>query len=125
MDRYRNLWCHQVRVVLLQFLELPNGIPSHDTFARLFGRLNPQQFQQCFLDWIKAINKITEGEVIAIDGKALRHSYDKGADKKAIHMVSAWATEIRLVLEPKGLTPVAVIKRPAIEVKSQPSFVLA
>ena len=56
----------------------------------MFGRLNPQQFQQCFLDWIKASNKITEGEVIAIDGKALRHSYDKGADKKAIHMVSAW-----------------------------------
>lgn len=83
---------------LKQFLELPNGIPSHDTFARVFGRLNPQQFQQCFLDWIKAINKLTEGEVIAIDGKALRHSYDKGADKKAIHMVSAWATENRLVL---------------------------
>ncbi len=83
---------------LKQFLELPNGIPSHDTFARVFGRLNPQQFQQCFLDWIKAINKTTEGEVIAIDGKALRHSYDKGADKKAIHMVSAWATENRLVL---------------------------
>ena len=98
MDRYRNLWCKQVRVVLLQFLELPNGIPSHDTFARVFGRLNPQQFQQCFLDWIKAINKITEGEVIAIDGKTLRHSYDKGDGKKAIHMVSAWATENRLAL---------------------------
>ena len=83
---------------LKQFLELPNGIPSHDTFARVFGRLNPQQFQQCFLDWIKAINKITEGEVIAIDGKALRHSYAQGADKKAIHMGSAWATENRLVL---------------------------
>jgi len=51
----------------------------------VFGRLNPQQFQQCFLDWIKASNKITEGEVIAIDGKALRHSYDKGQMK--IHMV--------------------------------------
>lgn len=83
---------------LKKFLELPNGIPSHDTFARVFGRLNPQQFQQCFLDWIKAINKTTEGEVIAIDGKTLRHSYDKRADNKAIHMVSAWATENRLVL---------------------------
>jgi predicted transposase YbfD/YdcC len=81
-----------------QFLELPNGIPSHDTFARLFARLNPQQFQQCFLDWIKAINKITSGEVIAIDGKSLRHSYDKAAGIGAIHMVSAWATENRLVL---------------------------
>lgn len=83
---------------LKQFLELPNGIPSHDTEARLFRRLNPQQFQQCFLDWIKAINRITEGEVIAIDGKSLRHSYDKRADIGAIHMVSAWATESRLVL---------------------------
>jgi predicted transposase YbfD/YdcC len=83
---------------LKQFLELPNGIPSHDTFARLFARLNPQQFQQCFLSWIKAINKVTSGEVIAFDGKSLRHSYDKKAEKGAIHMVSAWATENRLVL---------------------------
>jgi hypothetical protein len=60
-------------------LELPNGIPSHDTFGRVFSRLNPQQFQQCFLNWIKSIKKITEGEVIAIDGKCLRHSYDKEA----------------------------------------------
>lgn len=83
---------------LKQFLELPNGIPSHDTFSRLFARLNPQQFQQCFLNWIKSINKIISGEVIALDGKSLRHSYDKEADKNAIHMISAWATENRLVL---------------------------
>ena len=83
---------------LKQFLELPNGIPSHDTFARLFARLNPQQFQQCFLNWIRAITKITAGEVIAIDGKSLRHSYDREVDQRAIHMVSAWATENRLVL---------------------------
>jgi predicted transposase YbfD/YdcC len=83
---------------LKQFLELPNGIPSHDTFVRVFARLNSQQFQQCFLNWIKSISKITEGEVIALDGKSLRHSYDKEAGLKAIHMVSAWATENRLVL---------------------------
>ena len=83
---------------LKQFLELPNGIPSHDTFARVFARIDPQQFQNCFLSWIKSINKITEGEVIAIDGKTLRHSYDKGKDKGAIHMVSAWATSNKLVL---------------------------
>ena len=81
-----------------QFLELPNGIPSHDTFARLFARLNPQQFQQCFLNWIKSIRKITSGEVIALDGKSLRHSYDKEAELNAIHMVSAWAAKNRLVL---------------------------
>ena len=83
---------------LKQFLELPNGIPSHDTFSRVFARLNPQQFQQGFLNWIRAINKMTDGEVIAIDGKSLRHSYDKGAELGAIHMVSAWATTNRLVL---------------------------
>ena len=76
---------------LKQFLELPNGIPSHDTFSRVFSRLNPQQFQQGFLNWIKSINKITSGEVIAIDGKSLRRSYDKGAALGAIHMVSAWS----------------------------------
>ena len=83
---------------LKQFLELPNSIPSHDTFSRVFARLNPQQFQQCFLNWMRVINKMTSGEVIAIDGKSLRHSYDKEAGLNAIHMVSAWATENRLVL---------------------------
>ena len=83
---------------LKQFLELPNGIPSHDTFSRVFARLNPQQFQQCFLNWIKSINQMTNREVIAIDGKSLRHSYDKEAGLSAIHMVSAWATSQRLVL---------------------------
>ncbi len=83
---------------LQQFLELPNGIPSHDTFARVFARVDPQQFQACFLSWVKSVSKITEGEVIAIDGKTLKHSYDKGAEKGAIHMVSAWATANRLVL---------------------------
>lgn len=70
---------------LKQFLELPNGIPSHDTFSRVFSRLNPQQFQQGFLNWIKSINKMTSGEVIAIDGKSLRHSHDKGAGLGAKH----------------------------------------
>jgi predicted transposase YbfD/YdcC len=84
---------------LKEFLELPNGIPSHDTFSRVFSRLNPQQFQQCFLDWIQSIHQITQGEVVAIDGKTLRRSYDTGADQGAIHMVSAWTTANRLVLE--------------------------
>ena len=83
---------------LKTFLELPNGIPSHDTFARVFAQINPQQFQSCFLDWMKSIQKITEGEVVAIDGKALRSSYDKSSDQSAIQMVSAWATTNRLVL---------------------------
>jgi predicted transposase YbfD/YdcC len=81
-----------------QFLELPNGIPSHDTFARVFARLNPEQFQQSFLSWIKSISNVTQGEVIAIDGKTLRHSYDRSQSQGAISMVSAWATNNRLVL---------------------------
>ncbi|MBC1295095.1 ISAs1 family transposase, partial [Nostoc sp. UCD122] len=83
---------------LKTFLDLPNGIPSHDTFARVFAQINPQQFQSCFLDWIKSVQKITSGEVIAIDGKTLRSSYDESSDQSAIVMVSAWATTNRLVL---------------------------
>jgi predicted transposase YbfD/YdcC len=64
----------------------------------LFARLDPQQLQQCFLNWISAISNLTTGEVIAIDGKQLRHCYDRGASKGAISMVSAWATTNRLVL---------------------------
>jgi len=83
---------------LKTFLDLPNGIPSHDTFARVFAQINPQQFQSCFLDWMKSVQKITSGEVIAIDGKTLRSSYDESSDQSAIVMVSAWATTNRLVL---------------------------
>lgn len=83
---------------LKQILELPNGIPSHDTFARVFAQLDPKQFQQSFLSWIKSISNTIKGEVVAIDGKTLRHSYDARAGQGAIHMVSAWATENRLVL---------------------------
>jgi len=61
---------------LKQFLELPNGIPSHDTFARVFARINPEQLQQSFLNWVESISNLMQGEVVAIDGKSLRHSYD-------------------------------------------------
>ena len=86
---------------LKKFLELPNGIPSHDTFARVFSLLNPEQLQQYFLKWIESISQITVGEIVAIDGKTLRHSYDKSNNKSAIHMVSAWATNQGLVLGQK------------------------
>jgi predicted transposase YbfD/YdcC len=82
---------------LKKFLELPNGIPSHDTFARVFARLDPEQLQQCFLAWVQSISQQFTGEIIAIDGKTLRHSYDSSNDKSAIHMVSAWASANRLV----------------------------
>ena len=80
------------------FLELPNGIPSHDTFGRVFALLDAQQFQDCFLEWVKAVSDVTRGQVIAIDGKTLRRSHDRSLGKSAIHMVSAWASENRLVL---------------------------
>ena len=80
------------------FLELKTGIPSHDTFERLFARLKPEELQHCFLNWIKFVFKITEGQVIAIDGKTLRGACERGNNRSLIHMVSAWATENRLVL---------------------------
>jgi len=83
---------------LKTFLELPQGIPSHDTIARLFAALEPTQCQQCFLSWTQAIADLSQGEVIAIDGKTLRHSYDKAQEQGAIHMISAWATGQHLIL---------------------------
>jgi predicted transposase YbfD/YdcC len=83
---------------LKTFLELANGIPSHDTFARVFAQLNPQQFQECFLNWIKSIQIRMDSEIVAIDGKTLCGSHDKSSDKSAIQMVSAWATTNKLVL---------------------------
>lgn len=83
---------------LSTFLALPNGIPSADTFGRVFARLDPEQIQDCFLSWVKAIRQLLGAEVVGIDGKTLRHSDDKGRGKAAIHMVSAWASANRLVL---------------------------
>jgi predicted transposase YbfD/YdcC len=80
------------------FLELPHGIPSHDTFSRVFAKIDAEQFQERFRDWIAAVEERTRGEVIAFDGKQLRRSHDKAVGKKAIYMVSAWASENSLVL---------------------------
>jgi predicted transposase YbfD/YdcC len=83
---------------LRQFLDLEHGIPSHDTFGRVFALLNAEQFQGCFVSWVQAICEVTEGQIVPVDGKKLRRSYDKHLGKEAIHMVSAWASENRLVL---------------------------
>ena len=83
---------------LKRFLELPNGIPSHDTISRVFALLEPNQLQECFVRWVKSIAELSLGEIVSIDGKSARHSYDKGQGKGAIHMVSAWASENQLVL---------------------------
>lgn len=80
------------------FLGLPHGIPSHDTLGRVFAALDPTAFAQCFASWVQSVANVTDGEVVAIDGKTLRRSFDRAAGKAAIHMVSAWATKNRLVL---------------------------
>jgi len=80
------------------FLELPHGIPTQHTFRRVFAALDAEQFQACFLGWVKAVYQVTDGQVVAIDGKKLRRSHDKRLGKQAIHMVSAWAVANHLVL---------------------------
>jgi len=83
---------------LASFLELPNGIPSHDTFGRVFSLIDAQQFQLAFYEWVWAVNDIIQGQVIDIDGKCLRGSDDQRLGKRAIYMVSAWAVENEIVL---------------------------
>ena len=80
------------------FLKLPNGIPSHDTFGRVFAALDPEALSRCFAQWTAAVAKATCGKLIAIDGKTLRRSFDRASSKAAVHMVSAWTTENRMVL---------------------------
>jgi predicted transposase YbfD/YdcC len=81
-----------------RFLRLPHGIPSHDTFRRVFLLLDPVEFEDAFLRWVQALAQLAELEVVAIDGKTVRRSHDGLLGKHAIHMVSAWATSNRLVL---------------------------
>jgi predicted transposase YbfD/YdcC len=83
---------------LRTFLELPGGIPSHDTFGRVFSLLDPQAFADCFLRWTAALHVATTGEVIALDGKTLRHSFDTASGQAALHVVSAWASATGLTL---------------------------
>jgi len=83
---------------LKTFLSLPNGIPSHDTFRRLFCLLDPTAFQVCFQRWIDALSEGLGIKRIAIDGKTLRRSFDRISGKAALHLVSAWASEQHLVL---------------------------
>ena len=79
-------------------LDLPHGIPGHDTFRRVLSRLDPEELTQCFIAWTQALSEALGGDIIAIDGKTLRHSFDQATATAAIHMVSAWASANRLVL---------------------------
>lgn len=80
------------------FLALPNGIPSHDTFGRVFAALDPTAFEACFLAWVRATVRATAGQVVAIDGKTARRSHDRAAGKGPLHLVSAWAAANGVVL---------------------------
>lgn len=79
-------------------LKLANGIPSHDTFSRVFGLLDSVQFEHCFITWIKQVIQVTDGQVVAVDGKHLRRSYDTSTDPSAIRLVSAWASSQSVTL---------------------------
>jgi predicted transposase YbfD/YdcC len=81
-----------------EFLKLPNGIPSHDTFGRLFARINPKEFHEFFARWVQELSESLKGKTVAIDGKKLRGSHDRTNGESAIHMVSAWVSDISLVL---------------------------
>lgn len=83
---------------LARFLDLRNGIPSHDRFNAILAAIKPAEFEKCLLSWITALQDITDGQVIAIDGKTLRRSFDAASSKSAIHMVSAWATANQISL---------------------------
>ena len=83
---------------LKQFLALPNGIPCPDTFRRVFERIDPSAFEQCFQRWVRALVEQLGAQVIPIDGKSVKGSYDREQPKSALHVVSAWASEHRLVL---------------------------
>jgi predicted transposase YbfD/YdcC len=83
---------------LAKFLDMSEGTPSHDTFSLVFARLNPEQLQDSFISWVRAVYQRLTGEVVAVDGKKLRHSFDSAEEQPMITMVSAWATEAEVVL---------------------------
>jgi predicted transposase YbfD/YdcC len=85
-------WARQKRTWLAKILDLSSGIPSHDRFNAIFKAIKPDEFERCLLSWITSLHELTVGQLVAIDGKTLRQSFDKADAKSAIHMVSAWAT---------------------------------
>lgn len=83
---------------LKTWLELPNGIPSPDTFSRVLARIKPAELQKCFMGWMSAVAEVTEGELLNIDGKTLRGAKEAGNSRSLIHMVSVWSASQNLVL---------------------------
>jgi predicted transposase YbfD/YdcC len=75
------------------FLDLSNGIPSHDTFGRVFARLDPKQFHQCFLSWTQSVSELTKGTVVSLDGKTAKASFDRATELSPMYVVSAWCSQ--------------------------------
>ncbi len=90
-------YCIAKEDFLREFIELPNGIPSHDTFNRVFSAIDPRQFEACFIEWVASLSEITKGQVVAIDGKTVRGAKTHGK-KSPVHIVSAWASQNNMVL---------------------------
>jgi len=82
---------------LKKFLELPGGVPSHDTFGRVFAMLDPDEFRLRLMEWVQAVHELTQGQVVAVDGKQLRGSGDRVKGREAITVVSAWVSANQLV----------------------------
>lgn len=78
---------------LQTFLALPHGIPSHDTFGRVFAPLNPQRFHECFLSWTQAVSQLTQGVLVSLDGKTVKASFDRATASSPLHMLSAWCSQ--------------------------------
>jgi len=91
-------WGNEKLVWLRQFVSLPNGIPWHDTFGRVFSRIDAEAFQAAFLEWVQSAFVVSDGQVVAMDGKQVRGSHNKRVGKAAIYMVSAWAAGNHLTL---------------------------
>jgi predicted transposase YbfD/YdcC len=92
------IWAKLKEPWLRKYLELPNGIPSQSTIRRVFDFIDPKQFEKCFTSWMKEITQMSKGTIVAIDGKTMRGTADKATGKKAIHIVSAWCSENKMVL---------------------------
>ena len=91
-------WGREKKGWLSKFLDLRKGIPSHDRFNAVLAAIKPAEFEKCLLSWITSLHEITDGQIVAIDGKTLRRSFDAASSKSAIHMVSAWATANQISL---------------------------
>ena len=87
---------HAKRDWLEALLGIPNGIPSHDTLGRVFSRLDAEKFEACFVKWVQHLHELTQGQLMAIDGKTVRRSHDRRQNKEPPHLVSVWATSLAL-----------------------------